>query len=49
MNVSLLIFEDPIMGIEDSPLLLVLVLVQEARKWDGDILTNELGEGSHIP
>ena len=37
------------MGIEDWPLFLVLVLAQEARKWDGDILRNELGEGSHIP
>ena len=43
MNVSLLIFEDPVMGIEDSPLLLVLVLAHEVKKWDGDILRNELG------
>ena len=49
VNVFLFIFEDCVMGIEDRPLLLVLVLTQDARKWDGDILRNELGEGSHNP
>ena len=29
--------------------LLVHVLTQEAKKWDGDILRDELGEGIHIP
>ena len=37
------------MGIEYWPLLLVLVLAHEARKWDGDILRNKLSEGSQIP
>ena len=45
----MLIFEDPVMGIEDSPFPLFLFLTQEARKWDGDILRNKLSEGSHIP
>ena len=49
MNVSLLKFEDPVMEIEYRSMLLVLVLAREARKWDGDILRNDLGEGSHIP
>ena len=49
MNVSLFIFEDHVMGIKDWPLLLILVIAQEAMKWDGGILRNELGEGSHIP
>ena len=32
-----------------SGTLLVQVLAREAKKWDGDILRDELGEGNHIP